>query len=404
MGFEWEAGEFYGRAMVPSGASTGEHEAVELRDGDATRYGGKGVLKAISNVEGELATAVMGMDTLDQAALDRTMIELDGTPNKGRLGANAILGVSLANAYAAAHEKGVPLFKSLNPEATLLPVPMMNIMNGGRHADSGLDIQEFMIMPVGAPSFKEALRMGAEIFHHLKKILKEAGLSTSVGDEGGFAPNLPHNEAAFEYILKAVAAAGYRAGDDVLLAIDAAASEFHQEDGYHIKVNGEPRVLSSAEMVDFYVSLTEKFPLVSIEDGFDEDDWDGFTALMERLGDKAQLMGDDLLVTNVTRLKTGIEKKACNSILIKLNQIGTLTETVETIRMAHAAGWTAVVSHRSGETEDTTIADLVVALETGQIKTGSLCRTDRVAKYNQLLRIEETLGATAVYPGHKALK
>lgn len=397
------AGNFHGRAIVPSGASTGEHEAVELRDGDKSRYLGKGVTKAVSNVMGELAVAVMGMDTLDQVALDRKMIELDGTPNKGRLGANAILGISLASAYAAAAEKGVPLFKSLNPEATTLPVPMMNIMNGGRHADSGLDIQEFMIMPVGAPSFKEALRMGSEIFHHLKKILKEAGLSTSVGDEGGFAPNLPNNEAAFDYILNAIAAAGYRAGDDVLLAIDAAASEFHQDDGYHIKVAGEPKVLSSAEMVDYYAGLVEKFPLVSIEDGHDEDDWDGFVALMERMGDKVQLMGDDLLVTNVARLKTGIEKKAANSILIKLNQIGTLTETIQTVQMAHEAGWTAVVSHRSGETEDTTIADLVVALGTGQIKTGSLCRTDRVAKYNQLLRIEETLGKVAVYAGRNAL-
>jgi len=397
------AGNFHGRAIVPSGASTGEHEAVELRDGDKSRYLGKGVTKAISNVTGELAVAVMGMDTLDQAALDHKMIELDGTPNKGRLGANAILGVSLANAYAAAAEKGVPLFKSLNPEAKMLPVPMMNIMNGGQHADSGLDIQEFMIMPVGAANFKEALRMGSEIFHHLKKILKEAGLSTAVGDEGGFAPNLPNNEAAFEYILNAITAAGYRAGDDVLLAIDAAASEFHQDDGYHIKVNGEAKVLSSAEMVDYYAELVEKFPLVSIEDGFDEDDWDGFVTLMERLGDKVQLMGDDLLVTNVERLKIGIEKKAANSILIKLNQIGTLTETIQAIQMAHEAGWTAVVSHRSGETEDTTIADLVVALETGQIKTGSLCRTDRVAKYNQLLRIEEALGKAAVYAGRNAL-
>jgi enolase len=396
------AGDFHGRAIVPSGASTGEHEAVELRDGDKARYLGKGVTKAVDNVNGELAKTVTGMDTLDQAALDQAMIDLDGTHNKGRLGANAILGVSLASAYAAAAEKGVPLFRSLNPDAKRLPVPMMNIMNGGKHADSGLDIQEFMVMPVGAPSFKEALRMGSEIFHHLKKILKEAGLSTAVGDEGGFAPNLPHNEAAFEYILKAIAAAGYTAGDDVLLAIDAAASEFHFDDGYHIKINGEPKVLSGAEMVDYYAGLVEQFPLISIEDGHDENDWDGWKAMNERLGDRVQIVGDDLLVTNVKRLKDGINQNVANSILIKLNQIGTLTETISAIQMAHEAGWTAVVSHRSGETEDTTISDLVVAMETGQIKTGSLCRTDRVAKYNQLLRIEEALGDEAVYPGREA--
>jgi enolase len=393
------AGDFYGRAMVPSGASTGVHEAVELRDGDKSRYMGKGVTKAVDNVNGELADKVMGMDTMDQEMLDNAMIELDGTDNKGRLGANAILGVSLASAYAAANEKGVSLFKSLNKDAVTLPVPMMNIMNGGQHADSGLDIQEFMVMPIGATNFKEGLRMGAEIFHHLKKILKDAGLSTAVGDEGGFAPNLPHNEAAFEYILKAIDAAGYKAGDDVVLAIDAAASEFHEDDGYHIKVEGEPKVLTSKEMVEFYAGLVDKFPLVSIEDGLDEDDWDGWVELNKRMGKDVQLMGDDLLVTNVKRLKDGIEKEIGNSILIKLNQIGTLTETIQAIEMAHHANWTAVVSHRSGETEDTTIADLVVALETGQIKTGSLCRTDRVAKYNQLLRIEEELGEDAKYPG-----
>ena len=395
---------FHGQAMVPSGASTGEHEAVELRDGDAARYGGKGVLKAVANVNGELNDALKGMDTQDQAALDQKMIELDGTPNKGRLGANAILGVSLANAYAAAAESGFSLFEHLNGAAVTLPVPMMNIMNGGQHADSGLDIQEFMVMPVGAPSFREALRMGAEIFHQLKKTLKAEGLSTAVGDEGGFAPNLPHNEAAFEYLMKATQAAGYTPGEDVLFAVDAASSEFFKDGKYHLKVEGEPRQLSSEEMVDFYAGLVERFPIISIEDGLDENDWEGWAALNERLGDRVQLVGDDLLVTNVERLKRGIEDKSANSILIKLNQIGTLTETVAAIRMAHDAGWTAVTSHRSGETADTTIADLAVGLETGQIKTGSLCRSDRVAKYNQLLRIEEALGDKAVYPGRGAFK
>ncbi len=387
----------HGRAIVPSGASTGEHEAVELRDNDPKRYGGKGVLKAVGHINDEIFQTVKGMDTLDQAALDQKLIALDGTDNKGRLGANAILGVSLAVAHAAAAEKGVPLFQSLNPRAHLLPVPMMNIMNGGQHADSGLDIQEFMIMPVGAPSFKEALRMGAEIFHALKKILHDEGLGTAVGDEGGFAPNLPHNEAAFEYILKAIAAAGYKAGEDVVLAIDAAASEFYKGGEYRLKVEGVEKALYSEEMVEFYANLCERFPLVSIEDGLDQDDWEGWKKLTERLGKKVQLVGDDLLVTNVKRLEKAIKEGACNSILIKLNQIGTLTETVAAIRMAHDAGWTAIVSHRSGETEDTTLADLAVGLETGQIKTGSLCRTDRVAKYNQLLRIEEGLGEKARY-------
>jgi enolase len=394
---------FHGRAIVPSGASTGEHEAVELRDGDKNRYLGKGVKQAVKNVNGELSDAVRGMDTQDQAALDQAMIDLDGTPNKGRLGANAILGVSLANAYAAAQENEMSLFRSLNTQATLLPVPMMNIMNGGKHADSGLDIQEFMIMPVGASSFSEALRMGAEIFHHLKKTLHDEGLSTAVGDEGGFAPNLPHNEAAFDYILKAVERAGYSAGKDIVLAIDAASSEFYSDGQYHIKVDGEAKSLSSAEMVEFYAGLAEKYPLVSIEDGLDENDWEGWKQLTERLGESVQLVGDDLLVTNVERLERGISEKAANSILIKLNQIGTLTETIAAIHMAHDAGWTSVVSHRSGETEDTTIADLVVALETGQIKTGSLCRTDRIAKYNQLLRIEEELADSARYIGRDVL-
>lgn len=393
---------FKGRAIVPSGASTGEHEAIELRDGDENRYLGKGVLKAVAHVNGEIKNDILGRDGFDQMALDHRLIALDGTSNKGRLGANAILGVSLANAHAVAQAKGVSLFHSLNPDAHLLPVPMMNIMNGGKHADSGLDLQEFMILPVGAPSFREALRMGAEIFHHLKTILHQAGLSTAVGDEGGFAPNLPHNEAAFEYILQAIDAAGYRAGQDVFLGIDAAASEFHQEDGYHLKVKGEKRVLSSAELVDFYADLVENYPILSIEDGLDEDDWEGWKALTTRLGEKTQIVGDDLLVTNVKRLSRAINEGAANSILIKLNQIGTLTETMDAIHMAHAANWTSVVSHRSGETEDTTIADLVVAMETGQIKTGSLCRTDRVAKYNQLLRIEEELGSRAHYAGMKA--
>lgn len=393
---------FHGKSIVPSGASTGEHEAVELRDGDAKRYMGKGVLNAVNNVNTEIADRLSGMDTLSQEKIDHTLIELDGTPNKGRLGANAILGVSLANAYAAADEKGLPLFQSLHAQGHVLPVPMMNIMNGGKHADSGLDIQEFMIMPVGAPTFKEALRMGSEIFHNLKRILAEAGLMTAVGDEGGFAPNLPHNEAAFDYILKAIEKAGFKPGEDVLLAIDAAASEFYQEDGYHFKVDGEPRVLSGPEMVDFYAKLTQKYPLVSIEDGLDQNDWAGWRAMTNFLGKKIQIVGDDFLATNVKRLSKAINESAANSILIKLNQIGTLTETIDAIKMAHAANWTAIVSHRSGETEDVTIADLVVAMETGQIKTGSLCRTDRIAKYNQLLRIEEILGDNAHYIGKRA--
>lgn len=394
----------HGSAIVPSGASTGEHEAVELRDGDNKRYGGKGVLKAVNHVNVEIGSAVKGMDTQDQETLDQKLIDLDGTPNKSRLGANAILGVSLANAYAAAAEKGVPLFQSLNPEAHLLPVPMMNIMNGGKHADSGLDIQEFMIVPVGAKSFKEALRMGAEIFHSLKKILSNEGLGTAVGDEGGFAPNLPNNEAAFEYISKAIADAGYEAGEDVVLAIDAAASEFFKDGKYHIKVNGKPAILSSPEMVDFYEGLIKKFPLVSIEDGLDQNDWEGWELLTNRLGEKIQIVGDDLLVTNVKRLQKATNQEAGNSILIKLNQIGTLSETISAIQVAHAANWTSIVSHRSGETEDTTIADLSVAMETGQIKTGSLCRSERVAKYNRLLRIEEMLGDKAFYPGRKIFK
>lgn len=394
--------KFIGRAIVPSGASTGVHEAVELRDEDKARYAGKGVLKACANVDGEIAQAVQGMDVFDQEALDKKMIELDGTDNKGRLGANAILGVSMANAHVAAMEKGLPLFEYLNTDSKLLPVPMMNIMNGGQHADSGLDIQEFMVMPVGAPNFKEALRMGAEIFHTLKKILKENGLSTGVGDEGGFAPNLPNNEAALDYIVQAIKAAGYEPWKQVMIGLDAAASEFYKDGKYHIKVEGKPLELTNSELVAYYDVLLRKYPIISIEDGLDQDDWEGWQKMMTATDGAIQLVGDDLLVTNVQRLSKAIEQKAANSILIKLNQIGTLTETKHAIKMAHEAGWTAVVSHRSGETEDVTIADLVVAMGTGQIKTGSLCRTDRVAKYNQLLRIEEKLGNKAVFAGGKA--
>lgn len=390
----------FGRAIVPSGASTGIHEALELRDGDKGRYLGKGVLKAVRNVNGPLKKLVVGMDSCDQRKLDLAMIGLDGTANKSRLGANAILGVSLAAAHASANEKGVMLFEYLGGifgggrggvRRPKMPVPMMNIMNGGRHADSGLNIQEFMIMPIGAKSFREALRMGAEIFHTLKGILSARGFTTSVGDEGGFAPNLPDNEAAIKVILEAVRKAGYKAGEDVVLALDAAASEFYEDGKYYLKIGGRDRVLSSAEMVAFYKKLVGKYPITLIEDGLAQDDWDGWVELNKELGKKIQLVGDDLLVTNVERLGKAIKMKACNSILIKLNQIGTLTETVEAVKMAFGAGWKAVISHRSGETEDTTIADLVVALGVGQIKTGSLCRTERVAKYNQLLRIEEKL-------------
>ena len=391
----------HARAMIPSGASTGIHEAVELRDGDNSKYFGQGVLKAVSNVNDIIKPAVIGHDIFDQEGLDKKLIELDGTENKGKLGANAILGVSLACARLAANSKNQFLFEYLNPKAVRMPVPMMNIMNGGKHADSGLDIQEFMIMPVGAKSFAEALRMGSEIFHTLKKILKKNNLGTGVGDEGGFAPNLPNNEAAFDLIVEAINQAGYKAGENVKLAIDPAASEFYDKEKgvYKIKVDGNPKELSSAEMVGYWEGLAKKYPLISIEDGLSEDDWDGWVLQQKNQGDKIQIVGDDLLVTNVKRLQKAIEMKAANSILIKLNQIGTLTETIQAIKMAKEAGWTAVVSHRSGETEDTTIADLVVAMETGQIKTGSLCRTDRICKYNQLLRIEEHLGNKAVYTG-----
>ncbi|MDD3861744.1 MAG: phosphopyruvate hydratase [Candidatus Gracilibacteria bacterium] len=394
----------FGSAIVPSGASTGAHEAVELRDGDKSRYLGKGVLKACDNAKAVLNDALLGMESENQEALDKKMIELDGTENKAVLGANAILGVSMASARASANEKGIYLYEYLNKDACTLPVPMMNIMNGGKHADSGLDIQEFMIMPVGAPNFAEALRMGAEIFHSLKGILKENGLSTSVGDEGGFAPNLPNNEAALDYIIQAINSAGYKLWKDVMIALDAAASEFFDSEKqvYKIKVNGTPELLSSGDLANYYDVLLRKYPIISIEDGFSEDDWDGWKKFMSSVGKTIQVMGDDLLVTNVKRLEKGINEKTCNSILIKLNQIGTVTETIDTIKMAKNANWTSVVSHRSGETEDSTIADFVVAMETGQIKTGSASRTDRICKYNQLLRIEERLGAKAVFLGGKA--
>jgi len=391
------------RAIVPSGASTGVHEACELRDG-GERYGGKGVMKACDNVNTVINDELKGFDVFDQEGLDKKLIELDGTDNKTKLGANAILGVSLACARVAAMEKDQPLYKYLNPEATLLPTPMMNIMNGGQHADSGLDIQEFMIMPVGASSFKEALRYGSEIFQTLKKLLKEQGLSTAVGDEGGFAPNLPYNEKAFELILQAIEKANYKPGEDILLALDVAASEFYEDGKYNIKIEGEPQQLTSEELVGFYEKLVDKYPLISIEDGCNEDDWDGFRALYEKVGSKVQLVGDDLFVTNTKRIAEGIEKKVANSVLIKLNQIGTLTETDNAIKMGNDAGWTSIVSHRSGETEDTTIADYVVARETGQIKTGSLSRTDRICKYNQLLRIEDELGDKARYLGKGVFK
>jgi enolase len=387
-----------GRAAVPSGASTGVHEAVELRDSDAHRYGGKGVLKAVANVNEILAEELWGVDGLDQVALDEYLSALDGTPNKGKLGANAILGVSLAAAKAAAEAMGLPLYRYIGGvSARTLPVPMMNILNGGKHATDGPDLQEFMAMPVGADSFAEALRWGAETYHTLKKVLKKKGYSTGVGDEGGFAPSLKSNEEAVELIIEAIQQAGYDPGQDIFVALDPAASEVFEDGKYVLKKEG--RTLSGEEMVDFYEDWVTKYPIISIEDGFAEDDWDSFVLMQKRVGDRVQIMGDDLLVTNVERLKLGIERKAGNSILIKLNQIGTLTETLAAIEMAKKAGWTAVVSHRSGETEDTTIADLVVATNAGQIKTGAPCRSDRVAKFNQLLRIEEELGAAALYAG-----
>lgn len=394
-----ESGAF-GRGMVPSGASTGEHEAIELRDGDKARYLGKGVLKAVENVD-IIADAILGFDVRDQMAIDKTMIALDGTPNKAKLGANAILAVSIAVAHAAADYLDLPLYQYLGGFNTkVLPTPMMNIINGGSHADNSIDFQEFMIMPVGAPTFREALRMGAEVFHALASILKAKGYSTAVGDEGGFAPNLGSNEEGFEVIIEAIEKAGYVPGKDVVLAMDAASSEFYNKEKgvYDLADSGEGEKTVD-EMIELYASLVEKYPLISIEDGLDENDWDGFKRLTARLGDKVQLVGDDLFVTNTEKLKQGIENGIANSILIKVNQIGTLTETFDAIEMAKKAGYTAVVSHRSGETEDATIADIAVATNAGQIKTGSLSRTDRVAKYNQLLRIEDQLGDVAVYQG-----
>jgi enolase len=384
-----------GRAAVPSGASTGEFEAVELRDG-GDRWAGKGVSKAVANVNGELAEAVSGLDPADQEALDRRMIELDGTPNKGRLGANAILGISLAAAKAAAAEVGQPLWRYLGGEAAhVLPVPMMNVLNGGAHADNKVDFQEFMVVPVGAPTFVEGMRMGDEVFHALKRTLHDEGLSTAVGDEGGFAPDLDSNEAALQALMRGIEAAGLRPGEDVAIALDPATSEIFEGGSYVLE--HEDRSLTSAELVDYWSDISSRYPVISIEDGLDEEDWDGWRLLTEKLGDRVQLVGDDLFVTNTERLRRGIESGAANSILIKVNQIGTLTETLAAIRMAEEAGYTAVMSHRSGETEDTTIADLAVATGCGQIKTGAPSRSDRVAKYNQLLRIEEALGADATY-------
>ncbi|MFV0431064.1 MAG: phosphopyruvate hydratase [Alphaproteobacteria bacterium] len=393
----------FGQAAVPSGASTGVHEAHELRDEDKSRFGGKGVLKACESVDGEILDALSGMDAMDQLAIDAAMIELDGTPNKARLGANAILGVSMANAKAAAEAFGMPLYRYLGGiNAHVLPVPMMNIINGGEHADNPIDLQEFMIMPVGADSIKEAIRMGAEIFHALKKALHDDNHNTAVGDEGGFAPNLASTRDALDYILEAIKAAGYKAGDDVVLALDAASSEFYKDGKYELK--GEGKSLTSAEMVDYWESLVNDYPIFSIEDAMDEDDWDGWVECTKRIGDKIQLVGDDLFVTNPERLAMGIEKNVANSILVKVNQIGTLAETFEAVEMAHRAGYTSVTSHRSGETEDTTIADISVAQNAGQIKTGSMSRSDRLAKYNRLIRIEEELGTQAVYAGRSILK
>jgi len=387
-----------GRAAVPSGASTGEHEAVELRDGDTTRYLGRGVLKAVENVNQIIAPKLIGMEVSDQADIDNTMLALDGTPNKQKLGANAILGVSLACARAAAEEQGMPLYRYIGgSNAKLLPVPMSNILNGGQHADNTVDLQEFMIMPLGAKTFKEALQMNAEVFHTLKKYLQKQGYATGVGDEGGFAPNLKSNEEALQIIVKAIELADYRPGIDISIALDPAASEFYKNGKYHL--TAENVALSSEEMVDYYVNLVDKYPIISIEDGLAEDDWKGFKLMKEKLGDKIQIMGDDLFVTNVERLKIGIDENAANSILIKLNQIGTLTETLDTIELAKTNNYTTVISHRSGETSDTIIADLAVAVNSGQIKTGSICRSERIAKYNQLLRIEEELGESAKFIG-----
>lgn len=394
-------GGIMGRAAVPSGASTGSREAVELRDGDKARYLGKGVTKAVANVNGEILAALKGMDAADQAAIDRKMIELDGTENKGRLGANALLAVSLAAAQASAQAAGKPLYEYLGGDkATGMPVPMMNIINGGAHADNSVDLQEFMILPVGASSLSEALRVGAEVFHALKKVLNARKLNTAVGDEGGFAPDLPSNEAALEVIIEAIEKAGYKPGEDILLGLDVASSEFYKDGVYNLASEGKK--FSSAEFADYLADLVDRYPIVTIEDGMDESDWDGWKILTDKLGDRVQLVGDDLFVTNPRILQEGIEKGIGNSILIKVNQIGTLTETLEAIKLATDNGYTAVVSHRSGETEDATIADLAVATTATQIKTGSMSRSDRIAKYNQLLRIEEQLGKRATYPGRNA--
>ncbi|KAA0596220.1 enolase [Azospirillum lipoferum] len=397
-----ETGAF-GRAAVPSGASTGAHEAVELRDGEKNRFGGKGVLKAVQSVNGELSKALTGMDAADQRVLDMTMIEIDGTENKGRLGANAILGVSLAVARAAAEDAGLPLYRYVGGAfASLLPVPMMNIINGGAHADNPIDIQEFMIMPVGAETGADAIRMGSEIFQSLKKKLKDAGHNTNVGDEGGFAPNIGSTDEALGFVMKAIEAAGYKPGDDVMLALDAASTEFFKNGKYELA--GEGKSLSPEQMVAYWADLAGRYPIISIEDGMAEDDWEGWKALTDAIGSKVQLVGDDLFVTNPKRLAQGIRQGVANSILVKVNQIGTLSETLEAVDMAHKAGYTAVLSHRSGETEDSTIADLAVATNCGQIKTGSLSRSDRLAKYNQLIRIEEQLGVAARFAGRGILK
>ena len=391
-----------GRAAVPSGASTGSREAIELRDGDKKRYGGKGVLRAVEHVNTEITEAVMGLDASEQAFLDKTLIELDGTDNKNRLGANATLAVSMAVARAAAEESGLPLYRYFGGmNGCQLPVPMMNVINGGAHANNSLDLQEFMIIPMGAPSFREALRQGAEVFHALKKIINDKGMPTAVGDEGGFAPNVPSHEAAIELILQAIDQAGYTAGQDIVLGLDCAASEFYKDGQYVLAGEGGLKLTASA-WADMLAAWADKYPIISIEDGMAEGDWDGWKLLTERLGKKVQLVGDDLFVTNTKILKEGIERGIANSILIKINQIGTLTETFQAIEMAKRAGYTAVISHRSGETEDSTIADIAVGANAGQIKTGSLSRSDRMAKYNQLLRIEEDLGDTAVYPGRDA--
>ena len=391
-----------GRAAVPSGASTGSREAIELRDGDKKRYGGKGVLRAVEHVNTEITEAVMGLDASEQAFLDKTLIELDGTDNKNRLGANATLAVSMAVARAAAEESGLPLYRYFGGmNGCQLPVPMMNVINGGAHANNSLDLQEFMIIPVGAPSFREALRQGAEVFHALKKIINDKGMPTAVGDEGGFAPNVPSHEAAIELILQAIDQAGYTAGQDIVLGLDCAASEFYKDGQYVLAGEGGLKLTARA-WADMLAAWADKYPIISIEDGMAEGDWDGWKLLTERLGKKVQLVGDDLFVTNTKILKEGIERGIANSILIKINQIGTLTETFQAIEMAKRAGYTAVISHRSGETEDSTIADIAVGANAGQIKTGSLSRSDRMAKYNQLLRIEEDLGDTAVYPGRDA--